>query len=158
VLALPIKIRPGQTMGDLVTLLLAQVDCRNCDAPCCRANPWGAGTGLPPLEYQRLSEKYGKERFIMKDGMAYLPMPCPFLREAPRQKENLCTIYPDRPLACVLYPFQPGAADDAGEAVLALSSSCPSARHLARDIYMTAWRLRRQFKLLGEEDFLRGIL
>lgn len=159
VLALPIEIRNGQTAIDMLTLLMAQVDCENCDAPCCKSNPEGMLTQMLPPEYERLSAKYGKEHFIVKEDGAYLPMPCPFLRKGPNpQLKQLCKIYQDRPLVCVLYPFQPGANDGAGNHILAVASSCPEGRRIARAVFMTAWRIRQQFRLLGEADFLRGMI
>lgn len=159
VLALPIETHTGQTAIDLLTLLLAQMNCDNCDAPCCRANPAGMLTQLLPSEYQRLSAKYGKENFIVKEDVAYLPMPCPFLRKGPYpQLKQLCKIYPERPFVCILYPFQPGANDGEGHNILAVASSCPEGRRIARQILMMAWRFRRQYRLIGETDFLKGMM
>lgn len=45
VIALPIMVRPGQLFLGMLTLLLAQVDCQGCDAPCCRGNPLGKPKG-----------------------------------------------------------------------------------------------------------------
>lgn len=159
VLALPMQIQPGKTFIDYLTLLLAQLDCQGCDAPCCRENPDGKLTHLIAPEYERLAKKYGKELFIVKDGKAFLPTPCPFLRKnRPPRHGDLCSIYPDRPLVCVLYPFQPGGTDVKGEDVLSLASSCPSARRLAKDIYMAAWQIRHQYRLLGDKDFWKGFI
>jgi len=152
VLALPMEIVPGMTMINLMTLLIAQVNCDGCDARCCKHNPNGAPLEMLPPEYQRLAEKYGHQHFTVKGEWAYLPMPCPFL------KVNRCTIYRDRPLVCVLYPFQPGALDGDGHNLLALASKCPEAKRIAGQVYMTEWRIRRQFELLGEGNFMRGIL
>lgn len=152
VIGLPLEATPGQPFLDAMTLLLAQVNCDNCDAPCCRSNPQGIQTGILPPEYKRLSEKYGKENFIVKGDEAYLPMPCPFL------KANRCTIYRDRPLVCVLYPFQPGAFNGEDKPVIALASSCPEGRRIALRVFMTSWRIRQQFYFLGEKNFMRGLL
>jgi len=152
VLALPMRVFPGQVMIDLMTLLLAQVNCEGCDAPCCKRNPNEEPIQLPPPEYRRLSEKYGDSHFIRKGDWADLPMPCPFL------KSNRCTIHPDRPLVCVLYPFQPGATNGAGDMMLALGSGCPEGRRIAKAVYMMAWQIRQQFRVLGEDNFMKGIL
>ena len=106
---------------------------------------------LPP-EYRRLAEKYGEQHFVRKGDRADLPMPCPFL------KSNHCTIYPDRPLVCVLYPFQPGATNGSGDMMLALASGCPEGRRIAKVVHMMAWRIRQQFHALGEDNFMKGIL
>ena len=152
VLALPMRVYPGQMMIDQITLLLSQVNCEGCDAPCCRRNPNEEPIQLFPPDYLRLSKKYGEQHFIRKGDRAELPMPCPFL------KSNRCAVYPDRPLVCVIYPFQPGAVDGSGNMMLALASGCPEGRRIARAIYMTAWRIRQQFRALGEDNFMKGIL
>lgn len=150
VIPLPFAMYKGQPSIDLVTLLLSQVNCYDCDAPCCKANPEDKLTQLLPPEYERLSSKYDRGHFVIKDDSQFLPMPCPFL------KNNRCRIYPDRPIVCVIYPFQPGATNGAGQEVLAVASSCPEGRRIARAVYMTSWRIRTQFRLLGEVDFLKG--
>lgn len=152
VLALPMKVASGMVAMDLITMLLAQVNCEGCDAPCCKRNPNDQPIRLLPPEYRRLAEKYGEHHFIKQGDFGIMPMPCPFL------KNNRCTIYADRPLVCVLYPFQPGATDGSGNMMLALASSCPEGRRITRQIYMSSWQIRRQFGLLGEENFLEGIL
>jgi len=161
VLALPINAEPGQTFIDLLTLLLARIDCQDCSAPCCWKYPAGTLTPLLAPEYQRLSKKYSKENFVIKDDVAYLPLPCPFLRKSTQYtRGNCCSIYPARPLVCVLYPFQSGgtAGTSAGAPVMALSARCLSARRLTRDIYMTSWQIRYQYRLLGDKDFWRGFI
>lgn len=152
VLALPMEVSKGMTFVNLLTLTVGQVNCEGCDARCCKQNPNGEPLQMLPPEYTRLAERYGKEHFIVKGEWAYLPMPCPFL------KSDRCTIYRERPLVCVIYPFQPGASDAAGNNILALASSCPEARRITKQVYMMSWRIRQQFKLLGEGNFLRGIL
>lgn len=150
VIPLPFVMFKGQPSIDLVTLLLSQVNCDDCEAPCCKANPEGKLTQLLPPEYERLSSKYDRKHFVIKDDSHFLPMPCPFL------KNDRCRIYPDRPIVCVIYPFQPGATNGAGEEVLAVASSCPEGRRIARAAYMASWRIRTQFRLLGEDTFLKG--
>lgn len=151
VLPIAMEITKGTTFVDQLTLLISQVNCEGCEAPCCKHNPNGEPMDVLSPEYQRLAEKYGSHHFIVKGKSAYLPMPCPFL------KNNRCTIYRDRPLACVLYPFQPGASDGAGNIILALASSCPEARRIVRSVYMMSWRIRQQFYQLGEGNFMKGI-
>jgi len=148
VLALPMELTPGMASVNLMTLLLAQVNCEGCDAPCCKHNPNGEPLQVLAPEHSRLAEKYGAQHFTVKGEWAYLPMPCPFL------KNNRCTIYRDRPLVCVLYPFQPGATDGAGNMILAVASSCPEGRRITRQVYMMSWRIKQQFNLLGEGNFM----
>lgn len=156
VLALPLDVTPGQPFIDQMTVLLARIDCSGCTAPCCRANPNNKLTRVMPTEYELLAAKYGKDNFIVEDGNAYLPAPCPFLRKGPNiARGELCSIHPDRPLVCTIFPFQPGAEGISGQPLLALASSCRSARQLARDIYMTAWDLRHCFRRMKEPDFLK---
>jgi Fe-S-cluster containining protein len=157
VLALPMEIEKGQFFIDQLTVLLAQIDCHGCDAHCCRSNPEGKLTQLVPSEYERLSKKYGKENFVLKNGQAFIPMPCPFLRNrVSSNNQGYCSIYPDRPMICVLYPFQFGGTGVKGEVVLSLASSCPPACKLARNIYMSAWQIRHQFRRLGDKEFWKG--
>jgi len=144
VLCLPMQTYSGQVFHDILALLLAQVHCGACDAPCCRQNPDDKPSYLMPPEYHRLSKKYGSEHFLVDKEGAFLPMPCPFL------ENNRCTIYEDRPLVCVLYPFQPGAFDDGGNKMIALASNCPEARQITRQVYMSSWWIRHQFGLLDE--------
>lgn len=150
VLCLSVQARSGQVFHDLLALLLAQVHCGACDAPCCRQNPGDEPSYLMPPEYRRLSKKYGSEHFLVDKEGAFLPMPCPFL------ENNRCTIYEDRPLVCVLYPFQPGAFDDGGNKMIALAANCPEARRITRQVYMSSWWIRHQFGLLDEATTKKG--
>jgi len=143
VLCLPVMAHTGQAFLDMLTLVLAQVHCSACDAPCCRENPGGEESFLFPLEYEHLSEKYGKEHFLTCDKGAYFLMPCPFL------KDGRCAIYEDRPTVCVLYPFQGGAVDSNGNPMIALSADCPEARRITRNVYTTSWWIRNRFRLSG---------
>lgn len=142
VLALPIQVCHGQAVLDTLSLILAQVHCFACDAPCCKHNPHNEVFQLLPPEYQQLSKKYGDNNFFHKDGTPCMVMPCPFLRN------NQCTIYDDRPLMCVLYPLQPGAIDSSGNKMIALASGCPEARRITRQIYTSAWWIKHQYRLL----------
>jgi len=151
VIALPMETSSGMTFLNLMTLILAQVNCDGCDALCCKNYPQNEPIGLLPPEHKCLAEKYGNHHFIIKGEEAFLPLPCPFL------KNNRCTIYRERPLVCVLYPFQPGATDGDGRRLLALGSSCPEARRITKQVYMMSWRIRQQFSLLGEENFMKRI-
>lgn len=144
ILCLPIQTYTGQAFHNLLTLLLAQVYCGACDAPCCRRNPGDEPSYLMQSEYRRLSKKYGGGHFLVDGNGAFIPMPCSFL------KDNRCTIYEDRPLVCVLYPFQPGAVDDHGQHMIALASNCPEARRITGQVYMSSWWIRHQFGLLDE--------
>ena len=147
VLALPFQVYPGHPFFDLLVSLLSHVECEGCDAPCCKSNPEDLPLRLLPPEFDKLASKYGEKNFIPDGDSGILPMPCPFL------KHNRCTIYPDRPLVCVLYPFQPGATDGANNMMMALASSCPEARRITRAVYLMSWRIRQQFHALGEENF-----
>jgi Fe-S-cluster containining protein len=144
VLALPIKMHSGQIYHDFLTLLLSQVHCGTCSAPCCRKNPHDEPFTLLPQEFNRLARRYGREHFVMDNGVGSIPMPCPFLNN------SKCTIYHDRPIICVFYPFQPGATDETGSKMIALASDCPEARRITRQVYISAWWIKHQFRLLGE--------
>jgi Fe-S-cluster containining protein len=126
---------------ELMALVLSQINCDGCDAPCCRS-PEFAEFGIPLLgtEYQALVERIGMDKLTQIDiklvGEArYLPTPCPFLRK------NLCLIYDIRPVVCIQYPFQPSAVDEEGSALVGLDPYCPEARRIAKRIYMTYWKL-----------------
>jgi Fe-S-cluster containining protein len=151
VIPLPFVMYGAQSSLDMITVINSQVNCDNCSAPCCKANPNGEPTQLLPGEYERLLLKYGDSHFIQKSKEALLKTPCPFL------KKDRCIIYPDRPLVCVFYPFQPGAINGNGEEVMALASSCPEARRIARSAYMSAWRIRIQYRLTGDKASLRRL-
>lgn len=155
VITLPIVLQPGQAMIDHLTLLLAQVNCAGCNALCCRENPGDEPLSLLPSEYEKLTREYSLDALDkIEDGTYGLPMPCPFL------ESNLCKIYRDRPLVCVLYPFQTGGADAAGNPLLAISSSCPESQRIAANVFMWAWRIRKHFVSLSGEDLIlsKGIL
>jgi Fe-S-cluster containining protein len=158
VLVLPMAICPGQPFLDLLTIMLSEVNCTGCAAPCCRRNPDDSPITLPEPEYARLAAQYGAQHFRHQGAVPLMDMPCPFLRTAAAPPfQDLCRIYPDRPLACVLFPFQTGANDDAGHPMIALASSCPEARRITRQVYMTGWRIRRQYHALGHDLFLERL-
>jgi Fe-S-cluster containining protein len=138
VIPLPFS-QTGQPALDLLTVILGEVNCDYCDAPCCKVNPNGEPIDLLPAEVPRLSQHGLKGTKIT--------MPCEFL------KSGRCSVYPDRPLVCLLYPFQPGANDGEGRPLFAVASSCPEGRRIARDCYMMAWKLRSCFYSLGDEFF-----
>ena len=146
VISLPIEINPGPNVIGLLSLLLGQIDCTNCNNKCCVSGE-NNRIELLPKEYQILASKFGKQHFInyysqAQDATGYaMQFPCPFLAE------HKCSIYGDRPLICALFPFQDGgfAGEHQNNYVYALASSCPEGRRIARQVYMTFWRLRRLF-------------
>lgn len=129
---------------ELMALVLSQVNCDGCDAPCCRS-PKFAEFGIPLLgtEYQALVERVGKDK-LTKMGVKlvgkswYIPTPCPFLRK------KLCSIYNIRPIACVNYPVDRSALDEEGFKMVGLDSLCPEARRIAKRVYMTYWKLQQK--------------
>jgi Fe-S-cluster containining protein len=138
---------PCHITGDgleLAALVLSQVNCDGCDAPCCRS-PKFAEFGIPLLgtEYQALVERMGKEKLIkmgvkLSGKTGYMPTPCPFLRK------NACSIYDIRPFSCVFYPIDRSAVDEEGFGIVALDSQCPEARRIAKRVYMTYRKLRQK--------------
>jgi Fe-S-cluster containining protein len=152
VLPLPIEIIPGRAFLSQMAMILSRVNCDICDANCCKTNPYNKPIEILSPEFERLSEKYGSQNFHLKEGKSIIPTPCPFL------KGRRCSIYPDRPLVCVIYPIQFGAIDGEGKPIIALASDCPEAKRIARSIYMTTWRLRRMYSLLGEFNFMKDVL
>jgi Fe-S-cluster containining protein len=126
---------------ELMALVLSQVNCDGCDAPCCRS-PEYAEFGIPLLstEYQALVDRIGVDELAkmaikLVGNIRYIPTPCPFLRK------NLCSIYDNRPFICVQYPINQSAVDDEGLQMVSLDSYCPEARRIAKRIYMTYWKL-----------------
>ncbi len=69
------------------------MNCAGCLAPCCRDVVY-----LAPREFDKLRKKQAALKYT-QIGDIFILTPCPFL------VENMCTIYADRPLACVRYPL-----------------------------------------------------
>lgn len=151
VLVLPMQVSGGMNFLDKLSLTIGQVNCEGCHAPCCKVDPSGLQISVLPPEAKRLAEKYGWEHFIIKDDKYWLPTPCPFL------KNNRCTIYQDRPLVCVLYPFQPGGTDGEGNPLIALASSCPESRRITKQVFMMSWRIRQKFIQLDDPEIMKVI-
>jgi Fe-S-cluster containining protein len=146
VIVLPVEIVRGEVFVEQLSVILAQVNCGDC-CRCCKTSFDGGPISIVSNEYRYLAQKYGESNFKQSDGETFLPYPCPFL------KSGRCSIYPDRPLVCVFFPFQPGGRSglNAELNVIALASGCPEARRIARAIYMTQWRLRKQFNRAGRK-------
>jgi len=152
VLTLPLFPESGNGAIELLTVILSQVKCDDCDALCCKSNPQGSNLGLLPSEYQLLKEKYGATNLLNQDGAFYIKMPCGFLQN------NRCTIYPDRPLVCVIYPFNPGGlGGEHHRMAIALEARCPEAQRLAKAIYMMSWRIRQTYWSVGAGDFVKAL-
>jgi Fe-S-cluster containining protein len=141
VVALDIAIGSGRSFLDALTLLLTQVNCEGCDAPCCQSNPNDLPMQLGPNEAARL-RRYFKDgrQFDFSGDWPTVSMPCPFF------EEGRCMIYDERPMVCVFYPFNPGATDEQGSPVLAMESRCPEARRIVQRAYMMEWKLRQAYK------------
>lgn len=139
VIPLPIVIKGGATMLNYITLLISRVKCGSC-TKCCSTNPYGNPIETMNQEAKILVQKYGPNNFIQYDDVLQIKVPCGFLDSSGR-----CSIYEDRPLVCVLYPFQYGAGDEDGNGLLAMASDCPEAQRIVLEIYMYRWYLRKQF-------------
>lgn len=145
VFALPVRIEQGEAFAAQVGLLMAAVNCKDCSGLCCRQDLSvnKEGIGLIGAEVEAF-QKRGNGRLI-KQGQegAYVDYPCPFYSEAAKGKH--CTIYRDRPLACILFPFQPGGfVGNERQPALALPSSCPEGRRIAKLVYMHTYRTRKK--------------
>lgn len=156
VIPIPIYLSKGNSPIDEVVGILSQVDCQDCDAICCRSNPNNQPSCMRETEYQDIIKKYGNAMINKKglkpvflpNGLNYLiPMPCPFFNNNKR-----CSIYPDRPFVCVLYPIQLGAGEVGGNDMLALASECPEGRRIARSIYLCRWQFRKQLLRYGYKE------
>lgn len=163
VITLPLILNNGISGLELITSVISSVSCDGCDAPCCRSNPYGKQTlGLISSEYLRLEKIFGSKVLIGKglkichngsELLIDIPLPCPFL-----DKNNKCSIYNERPLVCVLYPFQPGGSDNMGNTLVALAVDCKEARKIAKRVYLTYWNIRKQYRMLkGTGFFKQGV-
>lgn len=101
-----------------------QMDCTAC-AACCRDN-------LIPMnddEIARLAARIGldrevfEKRYLVRDDLDHLPaidaQPCPFLRD------NLCSVYEDRPEACKGYPYVGGDLPSRMWGIIERAETCP---------------------------------
>lgn len=146
VITLPLK-----ASYETLVMLLAQVNCEGCEAVCCKMSPPDELIALAPSEYDQLVKKHGIEG-IQKDRLPWgIKTPCRFL------KKNRCTIYQERPVACIAFPMQPGgelAGSYAGPRfeAMAVASYCPEARRIAKSIYMMVWRIKQKVFEIGAED------
>lgn len=155
VIPLPVEGIPGRAFLAQLSLLLSQVSCAGCSARCCRSNPCGdQEVPLMPGEYRKLSARYGAGPFKRGKECHVIPMPCSFLKEEYHRDwgfHGRCSIYADRPLVCVIFPFQWGGRIDT-EIALSVSSDCSEGRRIAEAVYMASWELRRAFKVAEEKE------
>jgi len=134
-----------------ILLILSQVNCDGCDAICCRVSPPDETVAMTPSEYKMLREKYGDEGMVSTWLGGVIKMPCRFL------KNKRCSIYSERPLACVVFPIQHGGAcgasfDSQPFEALAVSSYCPEGRRIAKAVYMTMWQIKQKIWAIGLEE------
>jgi len=146
VLTLPIS-----SSLESMLLILSQVNCDGCDAICCRVSPPDEMVAMTPSEYKMLRERYGDEGMVSTRLGGAIKMPCRFL------KNKHCSIYPERPLSCVVFPIQPGGAygasfDSQPLEALAVSSYCPEGRRIAKAVYMTMWQIKQKIQVIGFEE------
>jgi Fe-S-cluster containining protein len=143
VLTLPLPVFKGEGFIYQMAMLLSQVNCKSCASYCCRHDVTGHGIGLSEYDVELLNE-HGHGDVIKKIGNDYwIPMPCPFLHE------HKCLIYDYRPTTCLCFPWDPGGVDGlTGEMLFSVESSCPEARRIIRNTYLTAWKFRDKMKRL----------
>ena len=136
VIPLPIELDSGNAFLPLVSLLLSQISCDNCDTNCCKSNPVTFEQGIPLMlpEYHKLSTLYSKDNFRIGKESFIIPLPCAFL------KGNHCSIYDNRPFICALFPFQVGGKIN-GKRVMSVASSCPSGYSIAKSVNKKLWEL-----------------
>lgn len=134
---LPVPIQLGHAFMGQLALLLSQVNCEGCTAICCKRGPGESDEGIELGYDDRLRlDASGKDWIVESGSKPHLNFPCPFL------KKNNCEIYEMRPFVCVLFPFQPGGWDGNDNMLLSVASYCPEGRRIARNVYLTTWRLR----------------
>jgi len=149
------KVIPLPVSPSLETLLmmLSQVDCSNCEALCCKRGMPGNVVALAPGEHKALAVKYGDQGFTTTPPAGAISMPCRFLLH------NRCSIYPERPLSCMVFPMQPGGrvSSETNEAkidALAVASSCPEGRRIAKALYKMTWQLKQKYFSLPTKECL----
>lgn len=157
VLPLPCPINGGAI--EFAALILSQINCDGCDAPCCR-NPEYAEFGVPflPTEYSALVERIGQDRLAnisvkLIGTSRYMPTPCPFLHK------KMCSIYDIRPFVCVNYPIDISGIDEHDRKMISLDPLCPEARRVAKRVYLTLWKLlnKAQEVYAQKEDLDKGV-
>lgn len=122
-----------------LAMLLSMVNCEGCQIECCKQSPTlkYQSVHLTRADCERLN-RLELGNHIIGDGInSHLPLPCPFL------KKHRCTIYNDRPLTCIMYPFQPGGKVRETPA-LAVSPTCPEARRIAKRIFNMTYLLKNR--------------
>ena len=149
ILPLPIAIVKGEPFLEMVIAITMQVDCNGCNAHCCRTNPDGSNISMAWSDYDQLRLKHTEEELhnkgiYIRGATCVFPSPCPFLMV------NTCRIYDDRPFICIMYPISNPARDGTGAPMLAVESSCPEARRIARKLYMDMWLLRKRVGARGK--------
>jgi len=151
VIPLPLRLVQGIELTGQLGFLLTMVNCDQCNALCCtrESSPDGEGIGLigPEVEFV---QRAGYAHCIQENSLGKcLPYPCPFY--SAKHNGRGCSIYPDRPFACVLYPFQPGGwLGEEGVLAISVAASCPEGRRIARSVYMHTWRVRQKFMGMKE--------
>lgn len=149
VIVLPVLIQTGPAFMYQLAMLISQVNCEKCEAPCCKIdfNPNQVGIALFEADCDTLN-RLNQGCHIEGEGTnAHLPLPCPLL------KHNRCHIYPDRPFICIMYPWQPGGSvTEHRVPAMSIASECPEGRRIAKQVYMMAWRLRQRFGKVTKRD------
>jgi Fe-S-cluster containining protein len=147
------KVIPLPVSMSLETLvmLLAQVNCAGCDAKCCREGTPGGAIELAPGEYKIMIQKYGEQGFTTAPPNGGIIQPCRFLQR------NQCTIYSERPMACMLFPMQlhGGLATSRGAPMveaLSVASSCPEGRRIAKAVYKATYMLKQKYWSIPSEE------
>ena len=148
VITMPIQTYGGQTFLDMVGMIMAQVDCSQCNALCCRINPESELIDLMSEDVKAIKEAghiVPSEVIKTPTGYGCKP-PCPFLNK----EINHCIVYMHRPFICAIYPVELGCAvqwtsGSKPTQALGLSARCPEARRIARASYIARWHLRKQY-------------
>ena len=152
VIPLPIHQLSGHGMVEQIAMFNASVNCEGCNAICCRQDKQNPTVSLIDKEYWLLEHIFGKEKLDslgIKAGQSLdtenfstgswdMPLPCPFYKP----NGHKCSIYEHRPSTCIMYPVQFGAKINNAVA-MAVCSSCPEARRLARKIYVSYYKISR---------------
>jgi len=150
----PVPLPPMELSMQTVDMILGNLlNCKNCDALCCKSSKATVSFGIvnhiaisdqeavnikQRLPYQKCVEfkqHYIEKDFEFTDHMihgGYLTYPCLFL-----DTNYLCSIYTYRPLVCKVFPLQEFTflVDNEKVTTYSVNSTCPQAPNLIKKIY-----------------------
>jgi Fe-S-cluster containining protein len=124
------------------------LNCKTCNAPCCKEDTAVEKEGIGILDCEIAAFELNNYNIpLNKLGTKHaISYPCPLLTS-----DDRCRAYDIRPLACMLFPFQPGGTTEDGKQLLSVSHGCPSAREIVKQTYINLWRLIHRMEVVMAE-------